>query len=184
MSIEGAMNSAAQKQNPPTDTGLQVESGISARFNNNGYASAEDFLKDYKTSSFTLRDGRKIELQGLDPGDFIPIDGSPIRVMMTAAGLDFEDEKIRKKFIGDMTIEQRAELLDRHLVNVRRVVVKSVISLVFSLKLQHECGKGVVSIERLSDDDLLSIWDAIRKLSLDEIAGQDEATFQGDSSNS
>ena len=104
--------------------------------------------------------------------------------MMTSTGLDFEDEEVRKKFIADMSIEQRAELLDRHLVNVRRVVVKSVISVVFSLKPQHECAKGVVSIDRLSDDDLLSIWDAIRKISLDEIAGQDEATFQGDSSNS
>ena len=130
-----------------------------------GHSRPEFFIQGYQRRTITLpHAGGSIEIQRLGPGDHLAIYGSPVHAMMTSFGLDATTPEAREDFLkgGGVPVEI---VYDTHLMNCRRVMVKAVTSIKFSLLQQHLCEGDDVSVYQISDQDTLFIYNEVDKLS-------------------
>lgn len=131
-----------------------------------GLTAATAFLDEYKCKTITLPfSGHVIEIQRLGPGEYLSVYGSALQPMMTAAGLDYNNSKARKKYEKTLTPNQRSAIVESNLQNFRRIAVKAITSIPFSMSPQHLCDNGVVSIYQISDSELLYICNEVDALS-------------------
>lgn len=136
---------------------------INAETPHAGLASAADFVNNYKTNFYRLTDSNLVEYQALALGDFALLTGTPIDRKMIERGLDAQNQEARQEYEEQMTPAERAEMAiaEEHLLNARRVIAKSVISVKFSSKPQKLCGSGIVSLDLISDFDIANMYGQI-----------------------
>ncbi|MDE0685618.1 MAG: hypothetical protein OXI63_22040 [Candidatus Poribacteria bacterium] len=128
--------------------------------------SVEAFLSHYSRKMVTLPvSGHTVEIQALPPGDYLSIYGSAFNVMMTAAGLDHEDDSQRKHFQRQLTERQRMAIAESNLNNYRRIVAKAIVSVPVSMLEQHLCPEGVLSIFQIADPQILFLHKEVQTLS-------------------
>ena len=128
-------------------------------------ATSQDFLSKHKTAFMQLSDENWIEYQRLAPGDFMELSGSPLQREMTEAGLDYEDKEERDDYIDSMAQESQVIVLNAFLDNAKRIVAKSIISVNVSILPQDQCTGDLISIENISDWDVIKIYTEVAKLS-------------------
>jgi hypothetical protein len=131
-----------------------------------GLTTVAEILQGYKQSVITLPVSKwTVEIQSLPPGDYMTIYGSAIRALMTAQGLDAEDQEARGTYQQKLTPDQRRYVSEHNLQNSRRIAVKAVTSLELSHEPQYLCQPGVLSVQQVSDGDVLFIDREVDKLS-------------------
>lgn len=112
------------------------------------YTSYEELLSGYETRAVTLSSGKMFEVQSLSPGDFMSILGTPII-----------RRAIENQSITDEDLRTSLEL-------VKEIVCLGVISVKFVNKAQYECGEGEISINRLTQDEIVELYTQIMELSI------------------
>lgn len=132
-----------------------------------GLASPSDFTSKHKTNTYRLLDDNLILYQALALGDFISLTGTPIDRKMIELGLDSQNQEAREEYESKLSSKEMLELqaAEEHLSNARRVIAKSVVSVKFSDKPQHLCENGVVSLDLISDFDIVNLYADIMSFS-------------------
>ena len=67
-----------------------------------GVATAADFKNRFKTSTYTLQDGLTIKFRALLPIDRQTFNGSALTTKMIEAGLNYNDNKARAKYVDQL----------------------------------------------------------------------------------
>ena len=149
---ENQQQTAQSDSSPPSGTGFGT--------------SVEAMLSHYQRLELTLPYSNwQVEIQALPPGDFLTIYGSAFDALMTAAGLDTQDNAARKQFQQTLTPRQQAVIADSNMRNFRRIAAKAIISVPVSVEEQYLCLPGVLSIYQIADAEIVYINKEVEKLS-------------------
>ena len=127
-----------------------------------GFATAADFKNRLKTSTYTLQDGLTIKFRALLPIDRQTITGSAVTTKMIEAGLDFNNKKLRPKFVDKLPSLARIEIVTEA---AKDTIIQAVIEPQFTAVLPEQCPPNKVSVQDLSPTEILELDAAIRKFS-------------------
>jgi hypothetical protein len=147
-----------------------------------GLATANDFWTDYETGFVTISKDRLLEIQSLDPGDFLIILDTPFVKMLNDKGVDVTDSEAVTQAVNDLTDSEKMEVYKQ---NIRKVICAGVVSVKFVDKLPQYCDpEKEVSVDRLSQDDQTIIYNAIKELSVPEEVAEKASSFPDESGDS
>ena len=163
MAAMDKMREAKAKEEQPT---APAESGI---------ATAVDFNRRSKTSTYTFDDGLTVEFRALTPADDQTLRGTALDLKMTEAGLTDLDSKSKQKFLDGLSSAAQLELI---LEGAKMVIIQASVNPKFTGLPEHACPPGKASVESLTANEILDWSAVIKKFSGVE---EDEETFRGDS---
>jgi len=130
--------------------------------------SYDEFLAGYKTCYVKTSSGKTFEVQGLSPGDFMALIGSPLAKALIGFGLDIENPLEALQKLDSLPTDQQVDLLigDSFQAFAREVICTGVISLKFVDKDQRDCDKSAeeISVWLLPFQDLCEVFNAIIRL--------------------
>ena len=127
-----------------------------------GFATAADFKNRLKTSTYTLQDGLAIKYRALLPIDRQTFRGSALSAKMIEAGLDYNDQKARAKYVNQLPSLARIELVTEA---AKDTIIQAVIEPQFTAVPPDQCPPNKVSVLELSPTEILELDNAIRKFS-------------------
>jgi len=146
-----------------------------------GYASIEDFWTDYQQAFVEISKGT-LEIQSIDPGDFLLISDTPFVQMLLDKGVDMKDGEAINEAYNTFTDEEKYESF---IHNVKKCVCHGVVSVKFVNKSPSECNKDIeVSVDRLSTEDLMTVYNAIKQISVPEEVAEKATEFRNESEGS
>ncbi len=144
----------------------------------NGLAKISDFWTDYETGFVTISKDRKLEIQSLDPGAFFLVLDTPFLNLLIERGADVKDESSMQRVIDSLTDEERIKAYED---NVRKIICMGVVSVRFVNKPPSRCDSDrEVSVDRLSPVDQMTIYNAIRALSMPEEDAETANSFRSE----
>ena len=127
-----------------------------------GFATAADFKNRLKTSTYTLQDGLTIKFRALLPIDRQTFRGSALTAQMIEAGLDYNDQKARAKYVDQIPSLARIELVTEA---AKDVIIHAVTEPQFTALPPEKCPPNKVSVLEVSPTEILELDAAIRKFS-------------------
>ena len=127
-----------------------------------GFATAADFKNRLKTSTYTLQDGLTIKYRALLPIDRQTFRGSALSAKMIEAGLDYNDQEARAKYVDQIPSLARIELVTEA---AQDAIIHAVIEPQFTALPPEKCPPNKVSVLELSPTEILELDNAIRKFS-------------------
>ena len=137
-----------------------------------GFATAADFMKNFRTSTYTLSNGLTVEFRALMPVDFQSFRGSALNARMTEAGLDYNEVEIRLEFVDAIPFAAQTEIV---IEAAKQAIIQAVISVQFTAIPPAQCPPNKVSVDVLPPTDVLNLSAAIQKFSGGD---EDEETFR------
>ena len=137
-----------------------------------GFATAADFKNRLKTSTYTLQDGLTIKYRALLPIDRQTFRGSALSAKMIEAGLDYNDQKARAKYVDQIPSLARIELVTEA---AKDAIIHAVTEPQFTALPPEKCPPNKVSVLELSPTEILELDNAIRKFSGGD---EEEETFR------
>ncbi|MBC8229240.1 hypothetical protein H8E77_06815 [bacterium] len=134
--------------------------------------SYNDFIDNYDTSFITTNEGKTYEIQKVDPGTYMSITGSPLIASLSEQNIDMSDSDEIEQAVNNMSATEKLQYVqsDDFLLFMQKMVCAGIVSLKFVCKRQHECNKlrKELSIDLLSGNDLMELYNAVMALSLPE----------------
>ena len=127
-----------------------------------GFATAADFKNRFKTSTYTLQDGLTIKFRALLPIDRQTFRGSALSAKMIEAGLDYNDQEARAKYVDQIPSLARIELVTEA---AKDAIIHAVTEPQFTALPPEKCPPNKVSVLELSPTEILELDGAIRKFS-------------------
>lgn len=171
--IQEAMKQHAKKNqvNPsePSSNGNAVKAAF------NGFATAEELNATYRTASYDLSVGQRVQFRQIPPGDRFMCQGRAISSKMTELGLNPSDNRLRQAYVDRLTREERDEL-EKEIY--QRMICVAATQPRFSMLPPERCERDVVSVWVLSETDVLGFGGAIDRFGNEN----DEGRFRADSS--
>lgn len=160
---------------PGLDKMREAKSGeqSAAPAQSDGFATAADFKNRLKTSSLTLQDGLTMKFRALLPVDRQTFRGSALSAKMIEAGLDYNDQKERAKYVNQLPNLARIEIVTEA---AKDAIIHAVIEPQFTALPPEKCPPNKVSVLELSPTEILELDDAIRKFSGGD---EEEEIFRG-----
>ena len=140
-----------------------------------GIATAADFKNRFKTSTYTLQDGLTIKFRELLPVDRQTFRGSALSAKMIEAGLDYNDQKARAKYVDQIPSLAQIELVTEA---AKDAIIHAVTEPQFTALPPEKCPPNKVSVLDLSPTEILELDAAIRKFSGGD---EEEEIFRGTS---
>ena len=149
---------------PGLDKMREAKSGEqpTAPAQSDGFATAADFKNRFKTSTYTLQDGLTIKFRELLPIDRQTFSGSALTTKMIEAGLDYNDQKARTKYVDQLPSLARIEIVTEA---AKDAIIHAVIEPQFTALPSEQCPPNKVSVLELSPTEILELDAAIRKFS-------------------
>ncbi len=142
-----------------------------------GFASIEDFWANYQQAFVEISKGT-LEIQSIDPGDFILISDTPFVQMLLDKGVDMKDGEAINKAYETFTDEEK---YDSFIYNVKKVVCHGVVSVKFVNRSPNQCNRdSEVSVDLLSTEDLMTVYNAIKTLSVPEEVAEKATEFRNE----
>ena len=137
-----------------------------------GFATAADFKNRFKTSTYTLQDGLTIKFRELLPIDRQTFNASALTTKMIEAGLNYNDNKARAKYVDQLPSLAQIEIVTEA---AKDAIIQAVIEPQFTALPPEKCPPNKVSVLELSPTEILELDNAIRKFSGGD---EDEETFR------
>ena len=119
-----------------------------------GFATAADFKNRLKTSTYTLQDGLAIKYRALLPIDRQTFRGSALSAKMIEAGLDYNDQKARAKYVNQLPSLARIEIVTEA---AKDTIIQAVIEPQFTAVPPEQCPPNKVSVLELSPTEILEL---------------------------
>ena len=160
---------------PGLDKMREAKSGeqSTAAAQSDGFATAADFRNRFKTSTFTFQDGLTIKFRALLPIDRQTFNGSALTAKMIEAGLDYNDQKARTKYVDQLPSLARIEIVTEA---AKDAIIHAVTEPQFTALPPEQCPPNKVSVLELSPTEILELDAAIRKFSGGD---EEEEIFRG-----
>ena len=159
---------------PGLDKMREAKSGeqSTAPAQSDGFATAADFKNRFKTSTYTFQDGLTIKFRALLPIDRQIFNGSALSAKMIEAGLDYNDQEARVKYVDQIPSLARIELVTEA---AKDAIIHAVTEPQFTAVPPEKCPPNKVSVLELSPTEILELDNAIRKFSGGD---EEEETFR------
>ena len=147
-----------------------------------GLTSYEDLISNYSTSFTTTISGNTFEIQKIDPGTYMSITGSPLIQVLSESDIDLSNREEVEQAIDELPDEEKLQYVqtDEFLLFMRKVVCAGIVSLNFVCKRQNQCNrmKKELSIDLLSGNDLMELYNTIMAMSIPESEGDTVTIFR------